>query len=158
MQAIGKMIAILFIATQAYSAERIMPPLGYLNGVINKNITPSSENCNPLTHNQLMTYTESVWWALDFKADDTENWTETPSGMGDCEDYALKLRKILIDANISNQYFSLAVVDGDVEGINHAVLIVTTSDRGRFMFDNKGLHSMNKYKLLKIEQNGWWYK
>lgn len=157
MQTISKLIAVLFIATQANGAERVMPPLGYLNGVINNNITLSSETGNPLTHNQLMTYAESVWWALDFKADDVENWTETPQSTGDCEDYALKLRKILIDANISNQYFSLAVVDAG-ESLNHAVLIVTTSDRGRFIFDNKGLHAMNKYKLLKIEQNGRWYK
>lgn len=62
-----------------------------------------------------------------------ERWAY-PTTVGDCEDYALLKRKLLIDAGISPSDLLMTVVL-QPNGDGHAVLTVRT-DRGDFILDN----------------------
>jgi predicted transglutaminase-like cysteine proteinase len=63
-----------------------------------------------------------------------ERWSYPTTGMGDCEDYVLLKRKMLIDAGWPRQALHVTVVR-DKKGDGHAVLTVKT-DRGDFILDN----------------------
>lgn len=81
-----------------------------------------------------------------------ENWRIPNLGeIGDCEDYALLKRKILIEKGWDYKYLSLAVVE-QKNGEIHAVLVVRTQF-GDFMLDNleKSVKSWHKadYRWIK---------
>lgn len=63
-----------------------------------------------------------------------EYWTY-PDGSGDCEDYVLAKRRMLIELGWPASALLITVVR-DEDGLGHAVLTVTT-DRGEFVLDNK---------------------
>lgn len=145
--------------SNSFAKEQVFPPIGYLQMKINNSLTKSNVDGKTLSYGKLTTFAREIWNEMEFEPDNTENWEENPlSNRGDCEDFVLTLRKKLIEENISNKYFSIAIVKSDVENMNHAVLIVKTSDRGNFIFDNKGLHNMNKYEIIKFEENDKWFK
>jgi predicted transglutaminase-like cysteine proteinase len=64
-----------------------------------------------------------------------ERWSYPDDGKGDCEDYVLLKRKILIEAGWPRQALLITVVR-DKKGEGHAVLTVKT-DRGEFILDNQ---------------------
>ncbi|HVV39784.1 MAG TPA: transglutaminase-like cysteine peptidase [Nitrobacter sp.] len=64
-----------------------------------------------------------------------EKWSIPTDGYGDCEDYALLKRKMLIDAGWPREALLMTVVR-DKQGEGHAVLTVKT-DRGEFILDNE---------------------
>lgn len=91
-----------------------------------------------------------------------ERWTY-PGSAGDCEDYVLLKRKMLIEAGISPSDLLITVVL-QPNGEGHAVLTVRT-DRGDFVLDNMRdkvmLWSTTEYRFLKrqSERNaGKWVK
>jgi predicted transglutaminase-like cysteine proteinase len=85
-----------------------------VNGAVNANIAPLSD----LVH----------WGTMD-------HWDYPDDGFGDCEDYQLLKRKLLVKAGFPRRALRMAVVlDEDRAG--HAVLMVRT-DRGEFILDNK---------------------
>lgn len=63
-----------------------------------------------------------------------DRWDYPTDGKGDCEDYALLKRKLLIHAGYPRQALLMTVVK-DLEGEGHAILTVKTS-RGDFVLDN----------------------
>lgn len=63
-----------------------------------------------------------------------DRWDYPTDGKGDCEDYALLKRKLLIQAGYPRQALLVTVVK-DHEGEGHAILTVKTS-RGEFTLDN----------------------
>lgn len=64
-----------------------------------------------------------------------EKWSLPTDGYGDCEDYVLMKRKMLIDAGWPREALLITVVrDKNDEG--HAVLTVKT-DKGEFILDNQ---------------------
>jgi predicted transglutaminase-like cysteine proteinase len=63
-----------------------------------------------------------------------ERWSYPTTGMGDCEDYVLLKRRMLIEAGWPRQALHVTVVR-DKKGDGHAVLTVKT-DRGDFILDN----------------------
>jgi predicted transglutaminase-like cysteine proteinase len=64
-----------------------------------------------------------------------EKWSYPTDGYGDCEDYVLMKRKMLIDAGWPREALLITVVrDKNDEG--HAVLTVKT-DKGEFILDNQ---------------------
>jgi predicted transglutaminase-like cysteine proteinase len=65
----------------------------------------------------------------------TEYWAYPTNGRGDCEDYVLLKRKLLIDAGWPRSALLITVVR-DKKGDGHAVLMVKT-DRGEFVLDNQ---------------------
>ena len=89
----------------------------------------------------------------------TEYW-EIPLKYGDCEDYALKKRQLLIEKGFNPDNLKLATCWVETEGY-HAVLIVTLSD-GDYVMDNRYKMPMIKqdlpYKWDKIQIKNKWYK
>jgi predicted transglutaminase-like cysteine proteinase len=64
-----------------------------------------------------------------------DRWDYPTDGKGDCEDYALLKRKILMDLGYPRQALLMSVVR-DLHGEGHAVLDVKTN-RGDFILDNQ---------------------
>jgi predicted transglutaminase-like cysteine proteinase len=64
-----------------------------------------------------------------------EKWSLPTDGYGDCEDYVLLKRKMLIDAGWPREALLITVVR-DKMGEGHAVLTVK-SDKGEFVLDNQ---------------------
>ena len=63
-----------------------------------------------------------------------DRWDYPTDGKGDCEDYALLKRKLLMHAGYPRQALLMTVVK-DLEGEGHAILTVKTN-RGEFVLDN----------------------
>ena len=64
-----------------------------------------------------------------------EKWSLPTDGYGDCEDYVLLKRKMLMDAGWPREALLITVVR-DKLGEGHAVLTVK-SDKGEFILDNQ---------------------
>ena len=64
-----------------------------------------------------------------------ELWAYPTTGRGDCEDYVVLKRKLLVDAGWPRSALLVTVVR-DRKGDGHAVLMVKT-DRGEFVLDNQ---------------------
>lgn len=80
-----------------------------------------NENVKPLT--------DMDHWGV------VEKWSYPTDGYGDCEDYVLQKRKMLIDAGWPREALLVTVVR-DKKGEGHAVLTVK-SDKGEFILDNQ---------------------
>lgn len=85
-----------------------------------------------------------------------ERWTYPVDGRGDCEDYALLKRRLLIEAGLPRQALLITVVR-EANGDGHAVLTVVT-DRGDMILDNKRegirLWSATGYEFIKRQSAG----
>ena len=85
-----------------------------------------------------------------------EKWSLPSDGYGDCEDYALLKRKMLIDAGWPREALLITVVR-DKKGEGHAVLTVKT-DKGEFILDNQAeeilLWSETGYRFVKRQSQG----
>src|SRR5215207_3372026 len=64
-----------------------------------------------------------------------DKWDFPDDGLGDCEDYQLLKRKLLVEHGLPRRALRMTVVI-DEQGEGHAVLMVRT-DRGDFILDNK---------------------
>jgi predicted transglutaminase-like cysteine proteinase len=64
-----------------------------------------------------------------------ERWSYPDDGYGDCEDYVLLKRRMLMQAGFPRQSLLITVVR-DSKGDGHAVLTVKT-DKGEFILDNQ---------------------
>lgn len=91
-----------------------------------------------------------------------ERWT-LPTNVGDCEDYVLLKRKMLIDKGFSPSDLLITVVL-QPNGDGHAILTVRT-DRGDFILDNMRnkvlLWASTEYTYLKRQStrnSGQWVK
>jgi predicted transglutaminase-like cysteine proteinase len=80
-----------------------------------------------------------------------ERWSYPDDGYGDCEDYALLKRRVLIESGWPREALLLTVVRGKDEEA-HAVLTVTT-DKGDYVLDNISpdilLWSRTGYRFVK---------
>jgi predicted transglutaminase-like cysteine proteinase len=80
-----------------------------------------------------------------------ERWNYPDDGYGDCEDYALEKRRMLIDAGWPREALLMTVVR-DQNGDGHAVLTVKT-DKGEYILDNQRdeirLWSETGYRFVK---------
>jgi predicted transglutaminase-like cysteine proteinase len=80
-----------------------------------------------------------------------EKWAYPDDGYGDCEDYVLLKRRMLIEAGWPREALLITVVR-DKNGDGHAVLTVK-SDRGEFILDNQindiVLWSETSYRFIK---------
>jgi predicted transglutaminase-like cysteine proteinase len=81
----------------------------------------------------------------------SERWNYPDDGYGDCEDYVLLKRKMLMQAGWPRQALLITVVR-DKQGDGHAVLTVKT-DKGEFILDNQTeeilLWSETEYRFVK---------
>jgi len=91
-----------------------------------------------------------------------DRWNYPTDGLGDCEDYQLLKRKMLIAAGLPRRALRMTVVI-DENGEGHAVLTVRT-DRGDLILDNKTDEVLEwfrtNYSYIKresAETTGWVY-
>jgi predicted transglutaminase-like cysteine proteinase len=105
---------------------------------------------------------ESVWPVTDMDHwGVVERWNYPDDGYGDCEDYVLLKRKLLMQAAWPRQALLITVVR-DRNGDGHAVLTVKT-DKGEFILDNQSqdilLWSETGYQFVKrqlqTDPNSW---
>ena len=90
-----------------------------------------------------------------------ERWSYPDDGYGDCEDYVLLKRRMLMQAGWPRQALLITVVR-DLKGEGHAVLTVKT-DKGEFILDNQNeeilLWSETGYRFVKRQSqrdpNAW---
>lgn len=90
-----------------------------------------------------------------------ERWNLPNDGYGDCEDYVLLKRQMLMKAGWPRSALLITVVR-DKKGDGHAVLTVKT-DKGEFVLDNQNekivLWSESGYRFVKrqsqLDQNSW---
>lgn len=90
-----------------------------------------------------------------------ERWSYPTDGYGDCEDYVLLKRKMLIEAGWPREALLITVVR-DKKGDGHAVLTVK-SDKGEFILDNQSESVLpwheTGYRFVKrqsqADQNVW---
>jgi predicted transglutaminase-like cysteine proteinase len=107
-----------------------------INTAVNKSVAPVSD----MDH----------WGVVD-------QWDYPTDGKGDCEDYALLKRRMLMDEGFPRQALLMTVVK-EANGDGHAVLTVKTN-RGEFVLDNLGdeVKAWNRtpYRFVKrqSEQN-----
>jgi predicted transglutaminase-like cysteine proteinase len=101
-------------------------------------------NINRLVNTNIKPKTDKKHWGL------ADEWSYPDDGYGDCEDYALLKRKLLIEIGWSPAALLMAVVwDKDT---GHAILIARTN-KGEYVLDNQTgkilLWSATKYKFVK---------
>jgi predicted transglutaminase-like cysteine proteinase len=112
-----------------YSAKA-MSDFERITGAVNRAIEPQ---------------TDAEHWGV------VDRWDYPLDGRGDCEDYALLKRKLLIEAGYPRQALLMTVVR-DLDGDGHAILTVKTS-RGEFVLDNLNdrvkLWSETGYRFVK---------
>ena len=90
-----------------------------------------------------------------------ERWDYPEDGYGDCEDYVLLKRQLLIKAGWPRSALLVTVVR-DTKGDGHAVLTAKT-DKGEFILDNQNesvvLWSESGYRFVKrqsqVNPNAW---
>jgi predicted transglutaminase-like cysteine proteinase len=80
-------------------------------------------------NNAIKPRSDRVHWGVE------DRWDYPDDGFGDCEDYQLLKRKILVEAGLPRRAMRMTVVIDD-EGAGHAVMMVRT-DKGDFILDNK---------------------
>ncbi len=73
-----------------------------------------------------------------------ERWNYPDDGKGDCEDYVLLKRRVLMEAGWPREALLITVVR-DKKGDGHAVLTVKTN-RGEFVLDNQEAQILPWYK------------
>ena len=80
-----------------------------------------------------------------------EKWSYPDDGYGDCEDYALLKRRMLVEAGWPREALLMTVVR-EKNGNGHAILTVKT-DKGEFILDNQEerilLWSESSYHFVK---------
>ena len=90
-----------------------------------------------------------------------EKWSYPDTGKGDCEDYVLLKRRMLVQAGWPREALLITVVR-DKKGDGHAVLTVKT-DKGDYILDNQAegvlLWSETGYRFIKRQSqsdpNAW---
>jgi predicted transglutaminase-like cysteine proteinase len=84
---------------------------------------------NARVNNAVRPLTDEDHWGVP------DVWDLASDGFGDCEDYQLLKRKLLVEAGLPRRALRMTVVI-DEKGEGHAVLMART-DRGDFILDNK---------------------
>jgi predicted transglutaminase-like cysteine proteinase len=112
-------------------------------------ITPKRWNelvhVNKLVNATIKPLTDLEHWGV------VERWSYPDDGYGDCEDYALLKRRMLIQSGWPGEALLVTVVRGNKDE-GHAVLTVTT-DKGDYILDNQNEHVLpwweTGYRFLK---------
>jgi predicted transglutaminase-like cysteine proteinase len=100
---------------------------------------------NAYLNEQIKPLTDMEHWGV------VERWNYPTDGYGDCEDYVLAKRQMLIKAGWPREALLITVVR-DKKGEGHAVLTVKT-DKGEYILDNQEtevlLWSKTGYRFVK---------
>lgn len=112
-----------------YPAECRLPLLPPVDATLNAATWRTLVSINNRVNKMIEPVTDMEQWGV------AERWDYPTTGKGDCEDYVLLKRKLLIEAGLPRQSLLITVVR-DKKGDGHAVLTVKT-DRGDFILDNQ---------------------
>jgi predicted transglutaminase-like cysteine proteinase len=103
------------------------------------------ERVNLFVNSHVKPMTDMEHWGV------VERWNYPDDGYGDCEDYVLQKRKLLMQAGWPREALLVTVVR-DKHGDGHAILTVKT-DKGEFILDNQNdqilLWSDTGYRFVK---------
>ncbi|QRM27405.1 transglutaminase-like cysteine peptidase [Microvirga sp. VF16] len=123
---------------------------------LTEDLTALLSSVNLSVNRALIPVTDHNHW------DVVDLWSYPTDGLGDCEDYQLLKRKMLIEAGLPRRALRMTVVI-DENGEGHAVLTVRT-DRGDLILDNKTDDVLEwfrtNYRYIKresAETTGWVY-
>jgi predicted transglutaminase-like cysteine proteinase len=97
--------------------------------VLSEKTWKSLVRVNAWVNDTIKPMTDMDHWGL------VEKWSYPTDGYGDCEDYVLLKRRMLIEAGWPREALLITVVR-DKKGDGHAVLTVKT-DKGEFILDNQ---------------------
>ncbi len=101
-------------------------------GALDINLTPEAlkeiERVNKMVNKAIIAVSDKDHWGV------VDQWDYPSDGKGDCEDYALFKRKLLIAAGFPRQALLVTVVK-DEQNEGHAILTVKTN-HGEFIMDN----------------------
>jgi predicted transglutaminase-like cysteine proteinase len=112
-----------------YDPECKTNPLVPRDVVLSTRTWKELERINHFVNTRVTPMTDMDHWGV------VERWNYPDDGYGDCEDYALQKRKMLMQAGWPRQALLMTVVR-DRNGDGHAVLTVKT-DKGEFILDNE---------------------
>jgi predicted transglutaminase-like cysteine proteinase len=149
------------------------PPIGWMDFCVEyapeceaKPLEPRDVVLSPKTWKDLARINkwvnDSIWPITDMDHwGVVERWNYPDDGYGDCEDYVLLKRKMLLAAAWPRQALLITVVR-DRNGDGHAVLTIKT-DKGEFILDNQNpeilLWSETGYHFVKRQSqsdpNAW---
>lgn len=128
-----------------YAPECETKPLEARDVVLTAKAWKDLLRINKWVNAQVKPVTDLEHWGV------VERWSYPDDGYGDCEDYVLLKRKMLIQAGWPRQALLITVVR-DRKGEGHAVLTVKT-DKGEYILDNQSeeimLWSETGYRFVK---------
>jgi predicted transglutaminase-like cysteine proteinase len=108
------------------------------------------ERINQWVNTHVKPMTDMEHWGV------VERWNYPDDGYGDCEDYVLLKRRMLMQAGWPRESLLITVVR-DKRGDGHAILTVKT-DKGEFILDNQNeqilLWSDTGYRFVKRQSQG----
>jgi predicted transglutaminase-like cysteine proteinase len=130
-------------------------PLEARDVVLSQKAWKDLERINKWVNDSIKPMTDMDHWGV------IERWSYPDDGYGDCEDYVLLKRRMLMQAGWPRQALLITVVR-DLKGEGHAVLTVKT-DKGEFILDNQEEQilpwSETSYRFVKrqsqTDQNVW---
>jgi predicted transglutaminase-like cysteine proteinase len=128
-----------------YAPECETQPLAPRDVVLNAKAWRDMARINKWVNDTIKPVTDLEHWGV------VERWSYPDDGYGDCEDYVLLKRRMLMRAGWPRQALLVTVVR-DRRGDGHAVLTVRT-DKGDFILDNQSaeilLWSETGYRFVK---------
>ncbi len=111
-----------------YATDCDVEPLSAIDVDLTATAMRDLERINRQVNAAIQPETDMDHWGV------VDRWDYPMDGKGDCEDYALLKRKILMSAGYPRQALLMTVVK-DHEGEGHAILTVKTN-RGEYVLDN----------------------
>jgi predicted transglutaminase-like cysteine proteinase len=128
-----------------YDPECKTKPSAPRDVVLSQQAWKDLERINLWVNTNVKPMTDMDHWGV------VERWNYPDDGYGDCEDYALQKRKMLIQAGWPREALLMTVVR-DKNGDGHAILTAKT-DRGEYILDNQTdailLWSDTGYRFVK---------
>jgi len=128
-----------------YDPECKTRPSAPRDVVLNAQAWKDLERINLWVNTHVKPMTDMDHWGV------VERWNYPDDGYGDCEDYALQKRKMLMQAGWPREALLMTVVR-DQHGDGHAILTVKT-DKGEYILDNQRddirLWSDTGYRFVK---------
>jgi predicted transglutaminase-like cysteine proteinase len=128
-----------------YPGECDVKPLEARDVVLTPKAWKDLVRVNDWVNEHIKPLTDLEHWGV------VERWSYPDDGYGDCEDYVLLKRRMLMQAGWPRQALLITVVR-DSKGEGHAVLTIKT-DRGEFILDNQEheilLWSQTSYHFVK---------
>ncbi|HTZ03870.1 MAG TPA: transglutaminase-like cysteine peptidase [Xanthobacteraceae bacterium] len=128
-----------------YDPECKTRPSAARDVVLSTNAWEALQHVNLWVNTHVKPITDMDHWGV------VERWNYPDDGYGDCEDYVLQKRKMLLQEGWPREALLITVVR-DRNGDGHAVLTVKT-DKGEFILDNQTndimLWSETGYRFVK---------